>query len=93
MAWLLILLSAAALAAAYFSTSMALAILALLCSLILLLVGVIRLLADRAGSRIRDDVLLVDPAQLQRLREQAAVQRDVAATGTPGASTDLPSGR
>lgn len=92
MAWILILLAAAALAAAYFSTSMALAILALLSSLILLLAGVVKLLADRAGSRVRDDALLVDPAQVQRLREQAAVHRDVTEAGGSGASADRPSG-
>ena len=78
MAWLLVLLAAAAFAVAFFTTSMALAIVALLASLALLLAGVLRLLAQRVDGRARDEAMMIDPMELRRLREQAEIRRDAA---------------
>ena len=81
MPWLLILLAAAAFAVAFVTTSMALAVVCLLASLILVVAGVMALLAQRLGSRSRDEVAMIDPAELRRLREQADARRHAAQSG------------
>jgi len=81
MPWLLILLAAAAFAVAFVTTSMALAVVCLLASLILIVAGVMALLAQRLGSRSRDEVAMIDPAELRRLREQADARRNAAQSG------------
>ena len=81
MPWLLILLAAAAFAVAFVTTSMALAVVCLLASLILVVAGVMALLAQRLGSRSRDEVAMIDPAELRRLREQADARRNTAQSG------------
>ncbi|WP_242102133.1 MULTISPECIES: hypothetical protein [unclassified Lysobacter] len=81
MPWLLILLAAAAFAVAFVTTSMALAVVCLLASLILVVAGVMALLAQRLGSRSRDEVAMIDPAELRRLREQADARRNAAQSG------------
>ena len=85
MPWLLFLLAAAALAVAFFTTSMALGVVCLLASLGLLIAGVMKLLADRVGTRSRDEAAMIDPAELRRLREQAEVRRNA-----PQADGDTP---
>ena len=80
MGWLLILLAAGAFVVAFLTTSMALTILALLASLLLLLAGALKLLSDRVGNRTRDESMMIDPAELRRLREQADARRAAAAT-------------
>ena len=47
----------------------------LLAALGLLLAWVLGLMAQRVGSRSRDDSALLDPAELRRLREQAQARR------------------
>ena len=81
MPWLLILLAAAAFAVAFVTTSMALAVVCLLASLILVVAGVMALLAQRLGSRSRDEVAMIDPGELRRLREQADARRNAAQSG------------
>jgi hypothetical protein len=54
---------------------LALAALCLLAALGLLLAWVLGLMAQRVGSRSRDDSALLDPAELRRLREQAQARR------------------
>lgn len=78
MAWLLLLLSLVAFVIAFISTSVALSALCLLAALILLVLGVLGVLAQRVGSRSRDDTLLLDPQDLRRLREQAEVRQQTA---------------
>ena len=85
MSWLLILLAAAAFAVAFVTTSMALAIVCLLASLVLLVAGVMRLLAQRVDSRSRDESAMIDPAELRRLREQAEARRNAAGNDAPTA--------
>lgn len=84
MPWLLFLLAAAALAIAFTTTSMALGALCLLAALGLLIGGVMQLLAARVGNRTRDEAAMIDPAELHRLREQAAARRDAAQASPPG---------
>ena len=71
---------------AFKTTSIALAALCLLAALGLLLAWVLGLLAQRVGSRSRDDSALLDPAELRRLREQAEARRAAAS----GSATEGP---
>jgi ABC-type transport system involved in cytochrome bd biosynthesis fused ATPase/permease subunit len=85
MPWLFLLLAIAAFAVAFKTTSMALAVVCLLAALGLLLAWVMGLLAQRVGSQSRDDSQMLDPRELQRLREQAEARRagNAAAPGEP----------
>ena len=78
MQWLYLLLFFAALAVA-FKTSGALMGLALLAALGFLLTFILKLAAERIGSRTRDEHLMIDPEELRRFREQAEA-RKLAAT-------------
>lgn len=75
MPWVFLLLAIAAFAVAFKTTSVALLALCLLVALGLLLVWVLGLLAQRVGSRSRDESMLLDPQELRRLREQAEARR------------------
>ncbi len=81
MVWLYLLLALAAFAVALESTSVALAVVCLLAALGFVFAAVLGLLARRVGSRSRDAGTILDPAELHRLREQAAARRVVAAPG------------
>jgi len=83
MSWVFLLLAIAAFAVAFKTTSVALAALCLLAALGLLLAWVLGLMAQRVGSRSRDDSALLDPAELRRLREQAEARRASAGDVTP----------
>ena len=83
MPWVFLLLALAALAAAFRTTSMLLAVSCLLAALGLLLAFALGLLARRVGSRSRDETFLLDPQELRRLREQAEARRTAAATAEP----------
>ena len=83
MPWVFLLLAVVALAAAFRTTSMLLAMLCLLAALALLLAGALGLLARRVGSRSRDEALLLDPQVLRRLREQAEARRSADTTIEP----------
>ncbi|ASR43063.1 hypothetical protein BEN78_06380 [Xanthomonas citri pv. mangiferaeindicae] len=85
MSWLLLLLALGAIVVAFTTTSVPVAVVALLLSLALLVVGVLGLLAQRVGERSRSEAMMVDPAELRRLREQAQARRDAAA-----ATPDVP---
>jgi hypothetical protein len=71
MVWLYLLLALAAFAVALKSTSVALV--------------VVCLLARRIGSQSRDESLILDPAELRRLREQAQARRAAAGSEPPTA--------
>ena len=75
MSWIFLLLAIAAFVVAFKTASVALAALCLLAALGLLLAWVLGLMAQRVGSRARDDSALLDPAELRRLREQADARR------------------
>ena len=75
MPWVFLLLAIVAFAVAFKTTSVALLALCLLVALGLLLAWVLGLLAQRVGSRSRDEAMLLDPQELRRLREQAEARR------------------
>lgn len=81
MGWLLILMALGAFAVAFITTSMGVAVIALLASLLLLLAGVMKVLADRLGTRSRDEAMMIDPVELRRLREQAEARRNAEQAG------------
>ena len=83
MPWIYLLLAVAGFIVAFKTTSMALAIVCLLAALGLMLAWVLALLAQRVGSRARDEATMLDPVELRRLREQAEARR--AAAGAPPA--------
>jgi len=75
MVWLYLLLALAAFAVALKTTSVALAVLCLLAALGLAIAAVLALLARRIGSQSRNENFIIDPAELHRLREEAAARR------------------
>jgi uncharacterized membrane protein len=83
MSWVFLLLAIAAFAVAFKTTSVALAVLCLLAALGLLLACALGLLAQRVGSRSRDDTSMIDPQELRRLREQAEARRAAATPSEP----------
>lgn len=76
MPWLYLLLALAAFAVAFKTTSVAVLVISLLLALGLLLAWVLALLARRIGSRSRDTTMMIDAAELRRLREQAEARRN-----------------
>ena len=84
MGWLLILLAAGAFVVAFVTSSMALTVIALLASLVLLLAGTLKVLSERVGNRTRDESMMIDPAELRRLREQAEARRAAEAASAAG---------
>ena len=87
MPWLFLLLAIAAFAIAMTTASMALAVVCILGGLALLVIWVMGLVAQRVGNQTRDDVMMIDPQELRRLREQAEARRDAATAddAPPGA--------
>lgn len=82
MPWLFLLLALAAFAIAMTTASMALAIVCILAALVLLVIWVMGLLAQRVGNQSRDDAMMIDPQELRRMREQAEARR-VATQASP----------
>src|SRR3546814_14644705 len=91
MVWLDLLLALAAFAVALKSTSIALGVVCLLAALGFLVACVLGLLARRIGRQSRDESLILDPAELHRLREQA--QARTAAANEGGEPPDACSAR
>lgn len=89
MPWLFLLLALGAVVIAFTTTSVPLAAIALVLSLVLVVIGVLGLLAQRVGSQSRNEAMMVDPVELRRLREQADARR-AAASVPPDASTPSP---
>ena len=80
MPWLFLLLAIAAFAIAMTTASMALAVVCILAALVLLVIWVMGLVAQRVGNQSRDDAMMIDPHELRRLREQAEARRAAATT-------------
>lgn len=78
MPWLFLLLAIAALAIGFMASSMAVVVVSLLAALVLLCLWVMGLLAQRIGNQSRDDSQMLDPRELQRLREMAEARRAAA---------------
>ena len=90
MPWLFLLLALAAFAVAFTTSSMPLTVVCLLAALGLLVAWVMGLLAQRVGSQIRDDSLMLDPQELRRLREQAEARRAAAASTSSASPSEPP---
>lgn len=83
MPWILFLLALAALAVAFITASIALLMLCLMVAFGLTVAGMMQLFAQRMSSRSRDESLMLDPAELRRLREQAEARKLSAAQDEP----------
>ena len=88
MPWLFFALAAGSMAVAVTSTSMLLMVLCLLASIGLVIAATMILMAERVGSASRDEVMLIDPAELRRLREQAEARRAAVQAGDTGHAVD-----
>jgi hypothetical protein len=75
MPWIYLLLALGALGLALVSKSTVLTVLALLVALALFVFWVLGLLASRLDATSRDVSIILDPKELQRLREQAEARR------------------
>lgn len=75
MPWLLFLLAAGALAMAFMAASVAVVVVGLIAALGLTLAGIMSLLSRRVGNQSRQEAMMIDPQELQRLREQAEARR------------------
>lgn len=84
MPWLYLLLAMAALAIAFKTTSVAVLVVCLLAALGLTLAWLMGALARRIEDRTGSATMMIDPAELQRLHEQAEARRVAAqADATP----------
>jgi hypothetical protein len=75
MPWLYLLFAVAALAVAFKTTSVAVLAVSLLAALVLTLAWLMSALARRIEDRSGSAAMIIDPAELQRLREQAEARR------------------
>ena len=83
MHWLLLLLAVGALAVALKTSSIGLMAVCLLAALVLLVLWVLGWYSARVGSRSRDEISMIDPAELRRLRDQAEALRLAASQVEP----------
>ena len=84
MHWLFLLLGFAAMVVAFKTTSSGLMAICLLAALVLFIVWLAGLYSARMAGRSRDASMIIDPAELRRLREQAEARKlAAAATDTP----------
>lgn len=79
MIWLYLLVAVAAFVFAFYTSSVAMAVLSLLVALGFIVAWIMGMLAQRIGSQSRDDTMILDPQELRRLREQADARRAAAA--------------
>lgn len=92
MPWLFLLLALGAVVIAFTTTSVPLAAIALVLSLVFVVIGVLGLLAQRVGNQSRSEAMMVDPAELRRLREQADARRAAAASPVDEPARTPPTG-
>lgn len=86
MPWLFLLLAIASTVFAMTTASVALAVICILTALVLLVIWVMGLVAQRVGNQARDDAMMIDPQELRRLRERAEARRAAATDeSAPGA--------
>ena len=83
MHWLLLLLAVGALAVALKTSSVGLMAVCLLAALVLLVLWVLGWYSARVGSRSRDEMSMIDPTELRRLREQAEARKLAASQTEP----------
>lgn len=89
MPWLFLLLGAGAFTVAFTTHSNALMIISLIAALVFVVLWLMTLLSQRIGNTARSDVMMIDPQELRRLREQAEARRNGELADTAGAG-DLP---
>lgn len=75
MPWLFLLLAFAAMALAFLTTSTTVMALCLLAALVLFVFWVVGLYSTRIAGQGRDVSMMVDPAELRRLREMAEARK------------------
>jgi hypothetical protein len=73
--WLFLLLALAALAVAFKTSSIGVLALSLVVALAMVIAWVMSLLAQRIGNASRDEMQILDPDELRRMREQAEARR------------------
>ena len=83
MPWIYLLLAIAAFVLALKTTSTALMAIGLLAAFGLMIAGVMGLLARRLDNSSRDVSVIIDPAELRRLREQAEARKLAASQSEP----------
>lgn len=81
MSWLYLLLAAAALVVAFKTSSVAVLVVCLVAALGLALAWLMATLSRRIEDRTGSAELMIDPVELQRLREQAEARRVAQADG------------
>ncbi|MGV8942801.1 hypothetical protein [Thermomonas sp.] len=79
MHWLFLLLGFAAMVVAFKTTSSGLMALCLIAALVLFVLWIAGLYSARMAGRSRDASMIIDPAELRRLREQAEARKAAAA--------------
>ncbi len=75
MHWLYLLLSLAAMAFAFLSTSTGLLVACLLAALVLFVLWILGMYSARFANTGRDAASMIDPIELRRLREQAEARK------------------
>lgn len=75
MPWLFLVVSVALLAVAFKTTSVAVLVICLILALVSTLAWLMGALARRIEDRSGSAAMIIDPAELQRLREQAEARR------------------
>jgi hypothetical protein len=90
MPWVYLLLALMALAIPFKTSSVAVAVFCVLAALVFLLLWVLGLLSRRIGASSRNEAAMLDPRELQRLREQAEARRlgQAATRATPPPGSD-----
>ncbi|MEO6155222.1 MAG: hypothetical protein ABIP16_05795 [Thermomonas sp.] len=83
MHWLFLLLGLAAMAVAFKTASSGLMAVCLIVALVLFVLWVAGLYSARMAGRGRDASMIIDPAELRRLREQAELRKAAATADTP----------
>ncbi len=87
MHWLFLLLGFAAMVVAFKTTSSGLMLVCLIAALVLFVLWLAGLYSARMAGRSRDASMMIDPAELRRMREQAEARKAAAATDTPPDAT------
>lgn len=82
MHWLFLLLGFAAMAVAFKTTSTGLMAFSLIAALVLFVLWLAGLYSARMAGSSRDASMMIDPAELRRLREQAEARKAAAASDT-----------
>ncbi len=88
MHWLFLLLGFAAMVVAFKTTSSGLMVVCLIAALVLFVLWLAGLYSARMAGRSRDASMIIDPAELRRLREQAEARKAAAAAETPTDATE-----